>query len=88
MKACVQLENWMMLRTVGFGSGEGTSCMYISKFSCIRLEMIHLITLNEESCNMKILVLLSLIKGSSANYHPGIEMRAEVILCLVNGSLL
>lgn len=74
-----------MLRTIGFGSGEPTACRCISEVLCISLKMIHLVTLNEDSCNSKILVMFSLIaefsRGHLPTHHPGRKVRAEVTLC-------
>ena len=85
MRACVQLEDWPMLRTVGFWSGEGTVYMCFSTFLCIGLKIIHFMTLNEDSYNTRILVTLSLItefsRGHLLPYHPGREVRAQVALC-------
>lgn len=67
-----------MLSPIGFGNGEGTASMCISKFLDIGLKMIHLVTLNEDSGNMKILVMLSLITEISRGHlltHPFLEEK-------------
>lgn len=62
-------DNWIWQQ--GGDSMQGTACRCISEFLCIALKVIHLVTLNEDSCNSKTLVMLSLVaefsRGSSAN---------------------
>lgn len=89
VRACVQLDDWTMLGPVGFGSREGTACMWLSKFLGIGWKMEHLMTLNEVPYNMKMLAMLSLITEFSQGFiywprskNTGCSMPSQLFFIL------